>query len=249
MDSTLPSSLIQHCSFSFPQPCSPSSSASSSESVLLAPLLDKTKNKILSCANGVLVVELNQQESMLCDDRPEVWILLRAHKYCTCDPGGKRGMPYVQTSIRVATNKQKCVLFHRQIHPSPPGLVVDHISGDKLDNRIANLRNVTQAVNSANRIFSRMRSTSGVLGVSNCKTSKCWTVCWVDDDGKKCQKAFSYRGRKKTSEEEFRKAVAFRSYILEHVKTFREAFDRTTPIDHPRPDVPLPILPPISTLI
>lgn len=41
--------------------------------------------------------------------------------------------------------------MHRLLMSPPPGLIVDHISGDTLDNRRANLRLVTQAQNTLNK--------------------------------------------------------------------------------------------------
>lgn len=43
--------------------------------------------------------------------------------------------------------------------------VTDHINGEKTDNRIANLREVTQTVNSQNRRAPSIRNQSGILGV------------------------------------------------------------------------------------
>jgi len=45
----------------------------------------------------------------------------------------------------------KCVYMHREIMQPPPGLVVDHINGDTLDNRRCNLRVCTTLQNTQNR--------------------------------------------------------------------------------------------------
>lgn len=44
--------------------------------------------------------------------------------------------------------------------------VIDHINGNRSDNRIENLRDVAQAVNCQNRTGPQKNSTTGVLGVS-----------------------------------------------------------------------------------
>lgn len=60
-----------------------------------------------------------------------------------------------------------CVSKHRYLHryivDAPDGFVVDHINGDPLDNRRANLRVVTQSQNIAN---SRVYNPSGFKGVT-----------------------------------------------------------------------------------
>lgn len=45
-----------------------------------------------------------------------------------------------------------------------PTLQIDHINGDKLDNRLVNLRHVSQAINQLNQKRSK-RNKSGVMGV------------------------------------------------------------------------------------
>jgi hypothetical protein len=64
------------------------------------------------------------------------------------------------------------IRMHREIVGAPDGLQVDHVSGDSLDNRRANLRLATQAGNTQNM---RMRcdNTSGYRG-----------VCWFARDAR-----------------------------------------------------------------
>ena len=55
-------------------------------------------------------------------------------------------------------------LMHRIIMNPDSGLYIDHINHDKLDNRRANLRVVTQKMNMANRVLNKNNKT-GVKGV------------------------------------------------------------------------------------
>lgn len=54
--------------------------------------------------------------------------------------------------------------------------IVDHINGDRSDNRIANLRNVTQAENMQNIKRAPANSKSGLLGAHRFGRSKRWTA-------------------------------------------------------------------------
>lgn len=56
-----------------------------------------------------------------------------------------------------------------------PGGLIDHINGDRLDNRIANLRLATDAQNARNARIGR-DNTSGVIGVVFHKRAKKWVA-------------------------------------------------------------------------
>jgi len=64
-----------------------------------------------------------------------------------------------------ATIKQKRILLHRFIMNAPTGTLIDHISGDTLDNQKNNLRFSTKSQNALNWHTPRSNK-SGVRGVS-----------------------------------------------------------------------------------
>lgn len=55
--------------------------------------------------------------------------------------------------------------LHREIMPAPPGMVVDHINHDTLDNRKGNLRLCTSGQNNSHRKGAQKNSKSGIRGV------------------------------------------------------------------------------------
>ena len=88
---------------------------------------------------------------------------------------------YAQASL-----DNRPVALHRIILDAPPGVHVDHINGDGLDNRRANLRLCTHAENMRNRRKMTTRpTTSKYKGVSFSKRHKStpWTVIF---HGKYC---------------------------------------------------------------
>lgn len=75
------------------------------------------------------------------------------------------GTFYAQRNGPGSTSKKKIkVQMHRLIVDAPVGSLVDHINGDTLDNRRANLRICTKAQNLQNT-KPRKRNTSGYMGV------------------------------------------------------------------------------------
>lgn len=79
---------------------------------------------------------------------------------------------YYMVDVNRRSYKAHRLIYTMMIGPIPDGLQVDHINGDRADNRLENLRLVTSAVNARNR---RMRkdNRSGVTG-----------VCWDADSRK-----------------------------------------------------------------
>lgn len=79
--------------------------------------------------------------------------------------GGKSGQRNAQTSITEAGLSRK-VYLHRLLLDAPAGVDVDHINGDPLDNRRANLRLASRGENNQNQHRLRSDNGSGFRGVS-----------------------------------------------------------------------------------
>ena len=75
----------------------------------------------------------------------------------------KRHTTYVQTGVYSSrTKKQKTMSLHRLLLNAKKGEMVDHIDGDGLNNRRANLRIVTASQNQWNRRLNRETGRKGV---------------------------------------------------------------------------------------
>lgn len=79
--------------------------------------------------------------------------------------------------------KPATILMHRVISQVPPKMVTDHINNNRLDNRVENLRVITNGQNTQ-RGKIRSNNSSGYRGVSfwnSVKTSKNWRArVWKD---------------------------------------------------------------------
>lgn len=89
------------------------------------------------------------------------------------DPAGSFVKRKNGDKFRIATNKfGKNLIVHRIIWELfngeiPEGMVIDHLNGDPWDNRIENLRAVTQKINTKNRNKNRNRkNASNITGIS-----------------------------------------------------------------------------------
>jgi len=88
-------------------------------------------------------------------------------------PKANRGKFYVVRYAIIAPGQTKLLNLHREITNAPKGLIVDHINGNPQDNRIVNLRLVTQSQNSQN-IPKRKNTSSRFIGVYFNKEQRKW---------------------------------------------------------------------------
>ena len=107
------------------------------------------------------------------------------------------------------TGNYQPIQIHTFLLSLPEGMVVDHINGNRADNRRSNLRVVTQSKNLLNKAI-LSNNKSGIAGVSWDKSRKRWTA-EIRMDGIKC-----YLGRYEKIED----AVYARYYA--EIKLFKE---------------------------
>lgn len=112
-------------------------------------------------------IELTQGKFALVDDEDYDWLVQWNWYY---DSG------YAMRSAKGChgTRRPK-IRMHREIISVSRELSVDHINGNKLDNRRCNLRACTQSENKRNRGKSK-NNTSGYKGVHFYSPKKPWTV-------------------------------------------------------------------------
>jgi len=115
---------------------------------------------------------------------------------------------YVRTQAPRINGVQKKIMLHRLIAQAKPQQIVDHINRIRDDNRIANLRDVSQSENLQNRCM-LPNNKSGYLGVSWNKNAKKWiaqirrnnkqTYLGCFDDPKEAHQAYLNAAKKEIS--------------------------------------------------
>lgn len=80
---------------------------------------------------------------------------------------------YARRNVTRDDGSRSTEMMHQRIQPDAPA--VDHINGNGLDNRRANLRTATQAENNRNRRIAR-NNTSGFIGVSWYRRYRKWVA-------------------------------------------------------------------------
>lgn len=125
-----------------------------------------SKTNEFTCFNDSIIVKTSTGIEFLIDKDDE-WVL---KNFCWHIDGNG----YVCTTcVNKQFSEKVSYLLHRLLTNCPDDKVVDHINGNKLDNRKSNLRIVTQSQNCMNKQV-RSNNTSGITGVSYCKRSNNW---------------------------------------------------------------------------
>lgn len=112
-------------------------------------------------------------------------------------------------------------LVHRliwEIHNGviPKELVIDHIDGDTMNNKLSNLRLVSKNLNSRNQ-RKRSKNSSGVTGVQSGEGR--WVAFW---QGGKKQKRKSFSISKYGDDEAFRLACEYRAKMVAQIGGYTE---------------------------
>jgi hypothetical protein len=109
-------------------------------------------------------------------DYADGFLYWRVNKGPKAQKGSRAGAVNTEGYWLVGINRKK-YLAHRLIwvmHGNSPVALLDHINGDRLDNRIENLREADPGINMRNMRI-RKDSTSGVKGVSQIRNTGRWT--------------------------------------------------------------------------
>ena len=114
-------------------------------------------------------------------------------------PNGYRDLHFFTGYDEDGKETSKMFRQHRVIwllvHKSWPTDEIDHINGNKIDNRPSNLRDVSRSDNQRNSKI-RSNNTSGTMGVGKIRPQKgrpFWRVVIFDLKGIKKQKQFRYK--------------------------------------------------------
>jgi len=105
-------------------------------------------------------------------DEQDFWLLEKYHPYVW-------GTPRHKSLYVLFTIAKKTVRLHRLILNAPPGLVVDHINGNALDNRRCNLRLTSQANNNKNARKRKSAKSSKYKGVHKDGSGRLLKTPWI----------------------------------------------------------------------
>ena len=125
----------------------------------------KPARDVVDLGNGTLRMDLNRDVSTIFDAVD--FALVTGQRWYAVKGAGGAGLYVGLKRLVCADGVQKRVqiYMHRVLLGAPAGMLVDHVNGDKLDNRRCNLRLCDGAGNSQNRSVGR-NNTTGYKGVA-----------------------------------------------------------------------------------
>ena len=121
----------------------------------------------------VKILNINASKRALVDDQDAESV--GKHKWTVTKSG------YAIGYLEKVNRKSRLILMHRLIMGATKDQMIDHINGDKLDNRRKNLRFCTKAQNNRNSKKPHSNNTSGYKGVFWSKQKRKWLAQIVVD--------------------------------------------------------------------
>ena len=132
----------------------------------------------MECEFGKLTKAYKEGLKFLVDQEDyELWV--KDNSFSLRNEKGKN----ISVIVSSATGGFHLKKLHRLIMNAGPNDIIDHISGDVLDNRKSNLRFATSAENNRNT-RKRIDNSSGIKGVCWHKKFNKWTT-YINIDGKR----------------------------------------------------------------
>ena len=130
------------------------------------------------------------------------------------------------------------VRFHTLLSPLIPGVgdQIDHINGNGLDNRIINLRRVTQSVNKRNQVDAYKNSRTGVKGLH--LVGKHYKISWTADNGKTEWLGGFTVAMYETLDLARAAAIEKLKEIRSGIRKYQDAFSNSAPADEDSPPAP-----------
>ena len=142
-----------------------------------------TKNQYYYFRNQYYIIKLTKETWMIADDSRETRNLMKNNVFCVTHDG------YTLT-VKDGVHTG----FHRLRVNCRHGFVVDHINRKTFDNRVTNLREVTQQINMRNTM-QNTNNVSGKKGVIRCVMNglEYWKAYITDNEGKLRIKNYSIK--------------------------------------------------------
>lgn len=131
----------------------------------------------LSYYDGQLLWRERPVDGFLCQRSCNSWNA----RFVGKPAGSPSSKGYLNVRFAKRLHKAHRVVWEMFNGPIPIGMQVDHINGDKTDNRLENLRLATNAENARNSGPQR-NNTSGLIGVSMRKANNRW-VSYIQANG------------------------------------------------------------------
>lgn len=120
-------------------------------------------------------IPLTRGKVTIIDD--EDWPLVSQYTWGAFTSSGRRKPHWYATATTPRHEGGKSIRLHRLLLNAPKGVQVDHIDGDGLNNRRANLRLCTHGQNQQNR--KAVVSKSGFKGVRRIHKKPQWSIRWL----------------------------------------------------------------------